>query len=86
MTWASEYSLNRHELFRAEVTERGGVQVVSIGRWKVAADGTRRRAGAPPEVGGHRVAGLVRLVADLKRIVEDHQRELDAVGAERISA
>jgi hypothetical protein len=84
MTQASEYPLNRHELFRAEVTERGGTQVVSIGRWKIAPDGTRRRAGPPLEVGCHRLAGIVRLVADLQRIVEDHQRELDA--AERISA
>jgi len=79
MTMASEYCLNRHEVFRAEVTDRGGVEVVSIGRWKIAADGTRRRAGPPLEVGCHRLAGIVRLIADLQRIVEDHQKELDAV-------
>jgi hypothetical protein len=86
MTRASEYPLNRHELFRAEVTERGGTQVVSIGRWKIAADGSRRRAGPALEVGCHRLAGIVRLVADLQRIVEDHQKELDAAGAERVPA
>ena len=74
---ASEYPLNRHEMLRAEVTERGGVQVVSIGRWKVAADGTRRRAGPPLEVGCHRLAGVVRLVADLQRIIEKHEKELN---------
>ncbi|WP_128925781.1 hypothetical protein [Bradyrhizobium guangxiense] len=84
MTPATEYPLNRHELFRAEITERAaGVQVVSIGRWKVAADGTRRRAGPALEVGCHRLAGLVRLVADLQRLVEEHQKEIDDASAAR---
>jgi hypothetical protein len=77
MIVAPEFPLNRREAFRAEITDRGGVLVVSIGRWKIGQDGTSRRAGPPLELAGHRLEGIIKLIADVQRLVEAHQKELD---------
>jgi hypothetical protein len=70
MIVATEFPLNRHESFRAEISDVTGLLVVSIGRWKVRADGTARRAGPALEFAAHRLDGVAELLANVQRIVE----------------
>ena len=60
-TTVSQFPLNRHQSFRAEIIERGGKRVVSISRWKVTPVGVRR-TGQHFEFGSHRAAVVANLL------------------------
>jgi hypothetical protein len=72
MIVAAEFPLNRHESFRAEISESAGRLVVSIGRFKIRPDGTTRRAGPTLEFAAHRLEGIAELIANVQRVVEVH--------------
>jgi hypothetical protein len=73
MIVTAEFSMNRHESFRAEISESAGLLVVSIGRFKIRPDGTTRRAGPALEFAAHRLEGVIELLANVQRIVEAHE-------------
>jgi hypothetical protein len=75
---AAEFSMNRHESFRAEISESAGLLVVSIGRFKIRSDGTTRRAGPALEFAAHRLEGVIEILANVQRILEAH-----GVGADK---
>lgn len=63
---SSELPLNRHQCFRAEVIERKGKSIVSIGRWKTTPTGVSR-TGQCLEFGAHRLADFAKLLSDIER-------------------
>lgn len=65
----TEFPLNRHESFRAIISDRAGVSIISIGRWKIDANGASRRAGPTFEFAAHRLDGIAELIADVQRLI-----------------
>lgn len=70
MIVATEFPLNRHESFRAEISDASGMLIVSIGRWKIRPDGSARRSGPALEFAAHRLDGIADLIASVRRIVD----------------
>lgn len=65
----SEFPLNSHESFRAEIVDRQDKSIVAISRWKKTATGRLKRTGVAFEFGAHRIAGMAALVADVQRVL-----------------
>ena len=81
----TEFPLNRRESFKAVITDRAGLQVISLGRWKIDATGVSRRAGPTFEFAAHRVDGIAELIANVRHLVSDRDTSADAAN-ERASA
>jgi hypothetical protein len=64
----SEFPLNRHQSFRAEVIERDGKHVVAISRWKITPAGVRR-TGQSLEFGAHRAHAVASLLDEVLRML-----------------
>jgi hypothetical protein len=62
----SEFPLNPHESFRAEIIHRQGKTIVAIGRWKTSSAGAKR-TGVAFEFAAHRISGMAKIVRDLQR-------------------
>jgi hypothetical protein len=65
----SEYPINSHQCFRAEITTIQGRRVVRLGRWKVTAAGPQR-TGQLFEFGAHRTSDIARLISEVQRHLE----------------
>jgi len=65
----SEFPLNSHESFRAEIIDRQGRSIVAISRWKMSPAGNPKRAGTPFEFAAHRTNGVAKIVAELQRVL-----------------
>jgi hypothetical protein len=59
----SEFSINRHECFRAEITMRDGKPIVALSRWKTTLAGTRR-TGQAFEFSARHLSAVAKLLAD----------------------
>jgi hypothetical protein len=64
----SEFPLNHHQSFRAEIITRDGKSIVSIARWKKTPSGARR-TGQSLEFGAHRVAAISGLLSEVQRLL-----------------
>jgi hypothetical protein len=62
----SEFPLNPWESIRAELIERRGKPIVSIGRWKTTAAGPQR-TGVRFEFASHRIADIAKVIGDVQR-------------------
>jgi hypothetical protein len=62
----SEFTLNPHESFRAEIIDRQGKTIVAIGRWKISSAGAKR-TGVAFEFAAHRIPGIAKIIRDLQR-------------------
>ena len=62
----SEFPLNHHQSFRAEIVMRAGKPMVSISRLKITPDGARR-TGQAFEFGAHRTAAIASLLSEVLR-------------------
>jgi hypothetical protein len=67
-TTVSQFPLNRHQSFRAEIIECDGKRVVSISRWKVTPVGVRR-TGQSFEFAAHRAAAVAKLLDEVLRLL-----------------
>ena len=65
----SEFPINRHECFRAEITMRDGKPIVAFSRWKNTPAGTRR-TGQAFEFGAQRLSAMAKLLADAGAALE----------------
>lgn len=65
----SQFPLNRHQNFRAEIIKRHGKRVVSISRWKVTPAGPRC-TGQSLEFGAHRAAAVANLIEDVLHVLD----------------
>lgn len=77
MIVATEFPLNRHEFFRAEISDASGMLIVSIGRWKMRPGGSARRSGPALEFAAHRLDGVADLIASVQRIVDAQDASSD---------
>src|SRR5271165_3266202 len=71
-TTVSEYSINPHEGFRAEVCTINARQVVRLSRWKRTPEGHKRTRSAF-EFGAHRCRAVADLLSDIERELEGSQ-------------
>jgi hypothetical protein len=62
----SEFPLNHHQSFRAEIVMRAGKPMVSISRLKITPNGARR-TGQAFEFGAHRTAAIAHLLSEVLR-------------------
>jgi hypothetical protein len=60
----SEFPLNHHQSFRAELVVRAGKSMVSISRLKNTPNGARR-TGQAFEFGAHRAAAMAKLLSEI---------------------
>jgi hypothetical protein len=65
----SEFPLNHHQCFRAEIIMRDGKPTVSIARWKKTPAGARR-TGQSLEFGAHRTAAVSSLLIEVQRVLD----------------
>jgi hypothetical protein len=65
--FVSEFPLNPHESFRAEIIDRQGKSIVSISRWKSTPAGLKR-TGISFEFGAHRTAAVTNLLIEVQRV------------------
>jgi hypothetical protein len=65
----SEFPINRHECFRADITMRDGKPIVSLSRWKNTHAGTRR-TGQALEFGARRLSAVAKLLADAETALD----------------
>ena len=65
----SEFPLNRHQVFRAEVIMREGTPTVAISRWKITAAGARR-TGQAFEFGAHRIGAVINLLSEMQSVLD----------------
>jgi hypothetical protein len=70
----SEFPLNNHQCFRAEIIMRDGKPTVSIARWKKTPAGTRR-TGQSLEFGAHRTGTVTALLVEVQRVLSGLQTE-----------
>jgi hypothetical protein len=82
----TEFPLNRRESFKAVISDRAGLLVVSLGRWKIDANGVSHRAGPTFEFAAHRLDGIAELIADVQRIIGDRAGNARSGDAGRASA
>ena len=70
----SDFLLNHHQRFRAEILTRDGKPVVSLSRVKKTPKGIQR-TGQAFEFGAHRIKSIVGLLAEVQRVLNDLQAE-----------
>jgi hypothetical protein len=68
VTTISELSLSQHETLRTDLTVRSGKHVIAIARWKKTPSGLRR-TGQSLEFGQHRLAGVLKMLAETAAII-----------------
>lgn len=66
----SEFPLNKHQFFRAEVIMREGKPTISISRWKITGAGAQHRTGQAFEFGAHRIGAVTNLLLDMQRVLD----------------
>src|SRR4051812_3767849 len=64
----SDFPLNHHQRFRAEIIWRGSKAVVSVSRWKSTPKGPRR-TGQALEFGAHRTAAITALLLEVQCVL-----------------
>lgn len=64
----SEFPLNPHESFRAEIITTNGRTVVRLSRRKTTANGPSR-TGQVFEFGAHRTAGVAKIIRDIQQVL-----------------
>ena len=67
-TTASQFPLNQHQSFRAEIIERDRKHIVFIARWKTTPAGLRR-TGQSFEFAAHRAAAVANLLDEVLRLL-----------------
>ena len=73
---AFEFALNKHEIMRAEVTQRRRGKIVVISRWKATTAG-RKRTGQALEFAAHHLDDIVDLLCDLLRALKSQEPHFD---------
>jgi hypothetical protein len=67
---ATEFPINHHECFRADITMRNGKPIVALSRWKTTSAGTSRRTGQAFEFGAHRLSAVAKLLAEAETALD----------------
>jgi hypothetical protein len=70
----SEFPLNHHQSFRAELVVRAGKSMVSISRLKNTPNGARR-TGQAFEFGAHRAAAMAKLLSEIVHAFRSKRRQ-----------
>jgi hypothetical protein len=65
----SEFPLNAHESFRAEIFDRQDKSIVAISRWKKTSSGRPKRTGVAFEFAAHRTGAVANILNDLQRVL-----------------
>src|SRR3954447_6972687 len=72
----SEFPLNNHQSFRAEIVTTNGRSVVRLSRWKRTAAGPRS-TGQALEFGAHRASAVIRILQDVIQVMQVQQPPFD---------
>jgi hypothetical protein len=74
----SEFPINRHDCFRADITMRDGKPIVALSRWKTTLAGTRR-TGQAFEFSARRLSAVAKLLADAETALDSIASQKGAV-------